>query len=812
MSKIGAIGRWFSAPRISALVFKPRGLSARIYLAFLLAAVVPTSIGGLVGISYSLDILKREMLLHLAQEATIRADAQTNFFRQLSSELLYLASAPAVRDLPTGTQPSGGQADPAGARRRIKRAFSAFAQAYPYIYQIRYIDVRGREVVRVDRRDSGVYDVPERELQDKSDRYYVQDALALPPGEIYVSPLDLNVEGGQPEVPEKPVIRLATQITDGAGSRRGLLIVNLHAGIVLDQVQGMADARSGMAFLFNRSGFYLSRSADGSGQTSFHMRSIDGLTNFPRSLFAKILEGHRGAEVIGEWIVAYAPIVVRSSATAGRDNPVEWAIMLAYPRDKLLAALFSLTLLYGVLATALAATAAAGFLLSRHLLRPLLSLRDETEEIAQGNFSRRVAIRGEDEIAELGTCFNAMAGRLEEYYASLEDQKQHLESEVQARTAALDRERRNLAAIIQNTADGILAVAQDGTIELANAAAVALLALPQGGAVGHPIGRIWPEWNDYVAEAAVVLAVPRLLTMRVSDRILALNIAPVSADAGPRRYIVVLRDVSDERRLQDERRELDRQLFQMEKMTTLGELTMGLAHEIGNPLAGMKTVVQALRSEDLDPATTGRYLSRIEGEVDRLSAFLHTFHGFAAPQEMHPQAIGLDDVLEDVLLWTRKEAHSQGIAIEYKPCAPSVPMLRADPHQLKQVLLNLVINAIRATPNGGRITIGMCGPAQPDDEEEQARCVRFCIEDSGEGIAAEVLPRIFDPFFTTRASGSGLGLAVVKKIVESHGAEILVESEPRRGTKFTLVWPVAEDGGASGQSAPVQCDGTCANG
>lgn len=782
---------------------RPRGLSSKIYLAFFFSAVVPTSIAGLVGIFYSFGVLKQEMLLHLSQEAAIRAEARTIFFRQLSSELLHLASSPDLRKLADIKGP-GERADYTDSKRRVMQEFSAFARAYPYFYQIRFLDSGGREIARVNRKDNAIYDVPEAELQDKSDRYYVRDTLAVAPGEIYVSPLDANVEQGEPEYPEKPVIRLGTPIAGDSGVKRGLLIVNLHAEVILDQLQNMADSRDGTAFLFNRSGFYLSRSV-GEASGASRARSMTELDSFPQSLLSRILDGYRGAEVVGDWIIASAPIIVRSSTSLNQDRPVEWAIMLAYPRDKLLAAIFNLTLLYAVLAVALVTTAAAGFLLSRHLLRPLLSLRDETEEIAQGNFSRRVEIRGEDEIAELGERFNAMAARLEDYYASLENQKQHLESEVRSRTAALDRERRNLAAIIQNTADGILALAQDGTIELANAAAARLLALCDEEVVGHPINRFWTGWSDYVTEAARIPPVPKSITAHVADRILALDITPVSGNSGYRGHVIVLRDVSEERRLQDERRELDRQLFQMEKMTTLGELAMGLTHEIGNPLAGMKTVVQALRSEDLDPPMTSRYLARIEGEIDRLSTFLHSFDGFAAPQEMYQQAVRLDDLLENVLLWTRKEARSRGITIEFDRGPSSVPPLWADPHQLMQVLLNLVINAVHATPAGGRISIGLCGTAPRNPKHSRAGRVQFRIDDTGHGIAAHVLPRIFDPFFTTRANGSGLGLAVVKKVVEQHGADIFVESELGKGTRFTLVWPTAEN--EAGRSARMFAHG-----
>jgi hypothetical protein len=225
---------------------------------------------------------------------------------------------------------------------------------------------------------------------------------------------------------------------------------------------------------------------------------------------------------------------------------------------------------------------------------------------------------------------------------------------------------------------------------------------------------------------------------------------------------------------------------------------MGLAHEIGNPLAGMKAVVQALVEEEAENDHVRLYLARVENEIDRLSDFLRTFHGFAAPREMHPVRCRLKDVLEDVLLWTHKEAKSKGISIEYKDCGPTPPALWADPNQLKQVLLNLVINAIHAMERGGRITVGMCGPFPPRERPGEAPRARFCVEDSGPGIPEAVLPRVFDPFFTTRADGTGLGLAVVKKIAVQHGADIVVRNHDGGGARFEFDWPAAENGPAAG--------------
>ena len=294
-----------------------------------------------------------------------------------------------------------------------------------------------------------------------------------------------------------------------------------------------------------------------------------------------------------------------------------------------------------------------------------------------------------------------------------------------------------------------------------------------------------------------------MISYRSGDKTLALNLAPVLRNDAIQGYIFVIRDVSEDLRLQDERRELDRQIFQMEKMTAMGELAMGLAHEIGNPLAGMKAVVQALLEEMDDVERTQTYLKRVENEIDRLSAFLRSFHGFSAPQEMHPVPCHLEDVLEDVLLWTRKEANSKNISVEFAQGPGDVPVLSADPNQLKQVILNLVINAIRAIGNQGEITISLeeapAGLVQPG----AARMACFRVEDTGPGIPQDILPRIFDPFFTTRPNGTGLGLAMVRKIAEQHGADITALSSKSGGACFELRWPIAEDAGLDNDEASM---------
>lgn len=766
-----------------------KGLSSKIYFAFLVAAGVPVLVAGVVGIYSSLETLRQETLHHLEQEVHGRAAGMGHFFDQLTSELLYLASSSLLYDLANSAKTPDGKL-PTMARQRLERDYAAFAKAYPYIYQVRYLDAKGHEVVRVDRRDGRLVTVPAHELQDKSDRYYVHEGLAHQAGQVYVSPLDLNIERGQAEKPERPVIRFATPIVDRRGEKRGLLIVNLHAAYILGQIQEMAGSRGGVAYLFDRSGFYLSRSAGVADTEAFSMQSVAALAEFlPKPVLARVGGGKEGTEMLGNWILAYAPIAIGQTLADRSDSSMEWAVALAFPRSQLFHAIFNLYLLYGVLTLSLLVAAASGYLLSRHLLRPLTLLSSETEEIAKGNFSHRVEIRGDDEIADLGSRFNAMTAELEHSYKALEERKGELEAEVRARTFDLERERSQLAAVIANTADGIISADTGGVVVLANNAARRYLVDGRGALVGRSIPEFWPGWREY-AEQPAAERVAGNFDLAMHGRTLSLGIAPVMTGRHPDGFILVVRDVTKERSLQDDRRELDRQMFQTEKMATLGEVAMGMAHEIGNPLAGMKAVVQLLLEDKLEQAQR-EYLLRVQGEINRLAEFLRTFHGFAAPQEMNPMPCRLEQVLEDVILWTRKEARSRKVAIEYFPCSAEVPELWADPAQLKQVLLNLVINAIHAMPAGGSIQIGMCSGVPAGEDRQGLPRMRFCVRDTGVGIAPDLQTKIFDPFFTTRADGSGIGLAVVKKIVLQHGADIHVESTLGHGTCFELDWPIA---------------------
>lgn len=746
------------------------GLSRKIYAAFLIAAVIPTALAGVIGVYLSLNALKNETLRNLNQEVTVRAQGIGRFFEQLSSELLYLANARGLVDVVTAAQTQDKWLLET-ATTRLERDYAALASLYPHIYQIRLITADGQEWIRVDRKPQGVYVVPRHKLQAKGDRYYFRDAMGIKLGQIYVSPLDLNVEFGKIEKPERPVIRVATPVAGPNGSKAGVLIINLHADILLEQIQQMANARQGTAYLLDNQGHYVSRSAGG-GSSAFSMEPVENLSNiFPASIIKNLSESGASPSFGEGWIIAHTPIDYAPQVLA-ESSKGKWRIALAFQERELFLAVFNLYLLYAVLFFALVVTAVGGYALSRRLLRPLEDLSNETDAIASGDFTRQVSVIGTDEIAALSNKFNSMAKRLQESSQAINAHRDQLEEVVRTRTRELEHERASLEAVIEHTADGILAIDHQGEIRLINPAAIRLLGA-QSAPLGTRIELFWPHWPHIAHDASKGKL---RCDVEQPERVISLAITPTSTG-----FIVVARDVSHEREIQDERRELDRQMFHMEKLTTLGELAMGIAHEIGNPLAGMKAVAQAMQYEEDVPPGLIEALKRLEAEVDRLSGFLRSFHGFAAPQAFFSEPCDLGQTLDDVLFWIRKDAKSRNISIKLEGVG-ALPSLLADPHQLQQVFLNLLMNAVHAMPEGGTITV---------NATETATSAQIQVCDSGIGIEATVLNRVFEPFFTTRPEGTGLGLAIVRKIVEQHGGSIEASSTPGHGTCFSLTWPLA---------------------
>jgi signal transduction histidine kinase len=237
--------------------------------------------------------------------------------------------------------------------------------------------------------------------------------------------------------------------------------------------------------------------------------------------------------------------------------------------------------------------------------------------------------------------------------------------------------------------------------------------------------------------------------------------------------------------------ELEDRLNQAERAAVIGRLTAAIAHEIRNPLNFINLSIDHVRSKlapenPKDRERFDRLLGSIKEETARLNRLVTDVLNFGRPANLNAKPVDIRDTVDQVLNLVRAQAENQGVAIETSlPDEPATVV--ADVEKIKSCFSNLIINAIHAMPGGGRLDVVV---------EPSGDGYRLTFKDTGLGIPAEALDRVFEPYYSTKDTGTGLGLAVTKKIVDEHGGRIRVDSVVGQGTTFEVDLPSGAGGGA----------------
>jgi len=225
-----------------------------------------------------------------------------------------------------------------------------------------------------------------------------------------------------------------------------------------------------------------------------------------------------------------------------------------------------------------------------------------------------------------------------------------------------------------------------------------------------------------------------------------------------------------------------------DRLASLGILTAGLAHEIRNPLVAIKTLIQLLPERLEDEEFRNHFLNIAAGEVDRISHLVNELLDFARPSSPKLEFEDVNSILDGMILLVSTESKKKHIHVD-KLYAPDLPSVKVDREQIKQVFLNVLLNAIEATPENGEITVKTRSFLKPGGEPY----LQVEFKDTGCGIPQEYLEEIFNPFYTTKTTGSGLGLSISNQIVRDHKGYIDVESQVSKGTSFVINLPVDQD-------------------
>jgi signal transduction histidine kinase len=222
------------------------------------------------------------------------------------------------------------------------------------------------------------------------------------------------------------------------------------------------------------------------------------------------------------------------------------------------------------------------------------------------------------------------------------------------------------------------------------------------------------------------------------------------------------------------------QVKRADRLSAIGQLSASLAHEIRNPLASIDGAANLIESPQTSEEMRRGSFAVIHKEIQRLNRLLTNLLDFARPRKPEFQSTEPGRLLDAIINLTNHSAKQKGITIR-KDVPPSVPAFECDPEQMKQVILNLTINAVQAMAAPGEIVLST---------RQKDSSVMICVRDQGPGIPEEDIDKIFNPFFTTKEAGTGLGLSVVHQIVTHHGGTIKTERNPDRGMTFSLVIPL----------------------
>jgi signal transduction histidine kinase/HAMP domain-containing protein len=408
----------------------------------------------------------------------------------------------------------------------------------------------------------------------------------------------------------------------------------------------------------------------------------------------------------------------------------------------------------------------------RYVLAPVGQLTRTSQSLAQGDLSQRAVMRGNDELADLGNAFNQMAEQLQDRIDESEHQRDFLQ------------------ALLDAIPDGVRVIDKDYRVTMTNQAYRQQLDLGDEDGVGDSCHRISHQSDRPCASTLITCPVYEIGRKGKPLKVLHRhhdsrgNVSDVEIHAAP---LPAMRNGQAETLIVECIRDLSKQIrySHEQRLSELGRVATGVAHEIHNPLASMRLALDGLRrnGHELDKEMT-EYLSLVDGEIDKCLIFTERLLRLGMQPPDVPELVDVTSVVEDTLGLLRWEAEELGITASIE-LEPGLRVMASDP-ELRVVFLNLIQNAFHAMPSGGQLVLR---------SRRMAPLIEICVSDTGVGIDPERRLRIFDPFFSRRADGvqgTGLGLSIVRAIIETYGGTIEVQSTVGQGSEFKVLLPDAD--------------------
>jgi PAS domain S-box-containing protein len=630
----------------------------------------------------------------------------------------------------------------ANAIQTLAAEYKVFLEQKRQYDQVRFLDVHGWERVRVNAGADHPEIVPLTELQNKRDRYYFREALALGPDEIYVSPFDLNVEGEHVELPAKPVIRFALPIyEEGKQHPSGVLVLNYLGSHLLDKLKLLAEVAKYKLWLLDADGYWLlGPSPDLEWGFMFPDRRQNNMARIFPDAWKRIAASQNGLIETGGHVMS----VMRVFPLAARPGHAALARPMAADR-------YSWIVAAGIDDSVLQAQAAS---VRTKLLNAYGALAAILILLAWG-----LAI---------------ISVRSRTFARSMEKVLDH----VPAMIAYVDKEQR---------------------YRFNNRMYEEMWGATPAELYGRKIRDVIGDATYEAVRPHVEMALSgkqtsfeRRLDYRLAGtRDVRLTYVPDFGDQGEvRGFYALTHDISLLKETQKREHQRMLELAHISRLHSMGEIASEIAHEVNQPLSAIMSYsaacLRTLSAVDGVPETVLKWLNAIGVDAKRAGEVIQRLRKFAQRREARPEPVDLNAVINEVVTLLRGETADRGIHVALD-LRQDLPPALADRMLIEQVISSLARNAIDAVADrkSGERTIEIATRSVDGS-------VEMAIRDNGPGIPAELAERMFDSFVTTKRDGLGMGLTISRSIAEAHGGRLLGRNNPEGGATFSLTLPSAQ--------------------
>jgi PAS domain S-box-containing protein len=812
-------------------LFRWLSIKSKLIIAFAGLSVLPIIILSVYGIISTSNRMSHSAIQNLDHDLTLIQENTANLFTDIGQDLQIIQSSFLTPQFKTKL--NSNKPPQENLLNNLNNNLLSFANTKRIYFQIKVLDNSGIEITRVESQSPGLSlpnykSITGQNLNPNPELYYLLLSNGLSEGSITISPAEL-LDKNKDLV---PVIGFIMPIY--AGSQKvGILIADVFAKTLfktLENYNGLN--KDEKVILVNQDGNYLYHSDKKKDWNKLlaTKEKVNLKNDYPIEAHELLSNDKDVITNASNDIIAHTPLFYNyfynHHVNISYNFTTPLYLFVAISRSTILATVHKYEIIFsGIVLIFLFISIGLSLLATRHFTNSLSNLNKGAETIASGNYNYRVRVETRDEIEKLADQFNLMAKSLSDHEIEIQQYKTHLENMVNSRTKELFEEKSKLQTILDNLPSAFLVLDKQLNIQTASMALKKITGYSEDSVIGKNCSSLFDESGicvSCICKRAILtnkieITVNRKIDENNQERYIEHIAIPIEKEG---KILSVITDIT-------KRKHLENFLIKTEKLAATGEIAAYVAHEFRNSLTSIKMILQLIAESKNLSRSEKKSLSVALNSSSEMEEIVSKLLNYANPTPLNFQLSGLNKIIDDSIAFVNLNLKKECIKLR-KEIEPSIPLLNLDSVHLKEAVINILFNSIYSiqekknyhkelnTDSDNEIRISLnklklsrtikdyklenavnyrqtAGLTRDDYEiilSSNTECLHLQITDTGMGIAENNLSRIFDPFFTTKSNGTGLGLPMVKRTINSHGGIINVDSKKGVGTTFNIYIPL----------------------